>query len=75
MKNKKIYCLLISVILYFLCPVRSQITSKRAAITVIFNSTSWTVKWYLRELPTTVGIAVGSESLVIFVKKIIKKYK
>ena len=37
------------------------------------ESISWTVKWYLRELPPTVGIAVGSESLANFVRKIITK--
>ncbi len=39
MKNKKMYYLLFSLTLYFLCPVRSQITYKSDAIPVIFNST------------------------------------
>lgn len=37
------------------------------------KSISWTVKWYLREIPPAVSITVGSESLADFVRKTITK--
>lgn len=36
------------------------------------SASTWTVKWYLRKLPTNIEVKVGSQSLIDFAKEIVK---